>query len=153
MFIATSTLSARGWPSGQSHTRRAQSACAGQAAYDIPATIHQIVSGTIAQSINIIHRVIDIKLACRRDNPVTLDNILQLTCFVVDDNYSRLYPVSTNPLWPNLAGQKEQYFIKALQEYRDSARPDPTMGPLAQGLSDREIEDLAAYYASLPDRG
>lgn len=59
--------------------------------------------------------------------------------------------ISTNPLWPNLAGQKEQYFIKTLKEYRDRTRPDPNMAALAQGLSDREIEDLAAYYAGLPD--
>jgi cytochrome c553 len=57
--------------------------------------------------------------------------------------------ISTNPLWPNLAGQKEQYFIKALTEYRDSIRLDPNMAAMAQGLSDREIEDLAAYYAGL----
>ena len=59
--------------------------------------------------------------------------------------------VSANPLWPNLAGQKEQYFIKTLKEYRDGTRPDPNMAALAQGLSDREIEDLAAYYAGLSD--
>ena len=59
--------------------------------------------------------------------------------------------ISTNPLWPNLAGQKEQYFIKTLKEYRDGTRPDPNMAALAQGLSDREIEDLAAYYAGLSD--
>jgi len=59
--------------------------------------------------------------------------------------------ISTNPLWPNLAGQKEQYLVKAMKDYRDSNRPDPSMVALAQGLSDREIEDLAAYYASLPD--
>ena len=59
--------------------------------------------------------------------------------------------ISTNPLWPNLAGQKDQYFIKALKEYRDSIRPDPNMVAMAQGLGDKEIEDLAAYYASFPD--
>jgi len=57
--------------------------------------------------------------------------------------------ISTNPIWPNLAGQKEQYLIKSMQEYRDSVRPDPNMRALAQGLTDKEIEDLAAYYAAL----
>jgi len=57
--------------------------------------------------------------------------------------------ISTNPLWPNLAGQKEQYFIKAMTEYRDGIRQDPSMSAMALGLSDREIEDLAAYYAGL----
>ena len=57
--------------------------------------------------------------------------------------------ISTNPLWPNLAGQKEQYFIKALKEYRSGVRPEQTMSAMALALTDREIEDLAAYYAGL----
>jgi len=57
--------------------------------------------------------------------------------------------ISTNPLWPNLAGQKEQYLVKAMKDYREGSRSDPTMAPLAQTLSDKEIEDLAAYYSRL----
>ncbi len=57
--------------------------------------------------------------------------------------------ISTNPLWPNLAGQKEQYFIKALTEYRSGVRAEQTMSAMALALTDREIEDLAAYYAGL----
>ena len=59
--------------------------------------------------------------------------------------------ISVNPLWPNIAGQKEQYLVKALKEYRDGVRLDPNMAAMAQGLGDQEIEDLAAYYASSPD--
>ena len=61
--------------------------------------------------------------------------------------------ISTNPLWPNLAGQKEQYLVKTMKEYRDKVRPDPNMAAYAQTLSDQEIEDLAAYYAELPPGG
>lgn len=61
--------------------------------------------------------------------------------------------ISTNPLWPNLAGQKDQYLIKAMKEYRDGARPDPNMAALAQGLTDDEIASLAAFYAALPAGG
>ena len=57
--------------------------------------------------------------------------------------------VSANPLWPNLAGQKEQYLAKAMSDYKSGNRNDPTMAPLAKGLSDDEILDLAAYYAGL----
>jgi len=57
--------------------------------------------------------------------------------------------ISSNPLWPNLAGQKEQYLIKVLKDFQEGIRPDPTMEPLANTLTDREIEDLAAYYAKL----
>ena len=61
--------------------------------------------------------------------------------------------ISTNPLWPNLAGQKDQYLIKAMKEYRDGVRPDPNMAALAQGLTDDEIASLAAFYAALPAGG
>ena len=61
--------------------------------------------------------------------------------------------VSSNPLWPNLAGQQEQYLAKALTDYRNSKRSDPTMAPLASTLTDTEIADLAAYYAKLPAGG
>lgn len=57
--------------------------------------------------------------------------------------------VSLNPLWPNLAGQKEQYLAKQLKDFRDGRRNDPMMTPMAKPLSDGDIADLAAYYASL----
>ena len=61
--------------------------------------------------------------------------------------------ISTNPLWPNLAGQQIDYTAKQLRDYRDGVRKDPNMSGLSQTLTDRQIEALAAYYASLPDRG
>lgn len=57
--------------------------------------------------------------------------------------------ISNNPLWPNLAGQKEQYLIKQLKAFRDGQRQDPAMSPMAKGLSDADIENLAAYYSGL----
>lgn len=60
---------------------------------------------------------------------------------------------SSNPLWPNLAGQQEQYLAKQMKAFRDGQRADPMMAPMAAGLSDQDIEDLAAYYASLPAGG
>lgn len=57
--------------------------------------------------------------------------------------------VSGNPAWPNLAGQKETYFINAMKAYKSGSRQDAMMMPMAKGLSDTDIEDLAAYYASL----
>lgn len=57
--------------------------------------------------------------------------------------------VSVNPMWPNLAGQKEAYLAKQLKDFRDGRRNDPVMGPMAKGLSDDDIANLAAYYASL----
>jgi cytochrome c553 len=57
--------------------------------------------------------------------------------------------VSTNPMWPSLAGQKEHYLAKLLRDFRDGNRHNPVMSPMAQGLSDQDIENLAAYYSSL----
>lgn len=57
--------------------------------------------------------------------------------------------ISPIPNYPNLKGQNEQYIIKALRAYRDGRRVDPAMSPMARPLSDRDIEDLAAYFSNL----
>ena len=57
--------------------------------------------------------------------------------------------ISPNPLWPNLAGQKEQYLVKQIKAFRDGTRQDPSMAPMVKNLTDADIEDLAAYYSGL----
>lgn len=57
--------------------------------------------------------------------------------------------VSTNPDWPNLAGQQRGYLVSALQGYKAGTRSDPTMTDLAKDLSETDMNALAAYYASL----
>ena len=57
--------------------------------------------------------------------------------------------VSNNPIYPNLAGQKEQYLAKQIKAFRDGTRQDPIMSAMAKPLSDADIANLAAYYASL----
>jgi len=57
--------------------------------------------------------------------------------------------VSANPLWPNLAGQKDAYLVKQIKAFRDGTRSDPMMSPMAKPLSDADIDNLAAYYSSL----
>lgn len=54
------------------------------------------------------------------------------------------------PEAPNLAGQVEPYLVKSLQDYKTGARQNEMMSVVAPILSDRDIEDLAAYYASIP---
>jgi len=56
--------------------------------------------------------------------------------------------ISLSPLWPNLAGQKEQYLIKQIKAFRDGTRQDPMMAPMVAALSDADIDNLAAFYAS-----
>jgi cytochrome c553 len=53
------------------------------------------------------------------------------------------------PLFPNLNGQKPDYLALQLAAFRDGKRSDPTMAPMAMALTDQDIADLAAYYASL----
>lgn len=55
---------------------------------------------------------------------------------------------SVDPTYPNLAGQYESYLVKAMADYRAGRRNNPIMGPMAINLSDQDIEDLAAWYAS-----
>jgi len=55
---------------------------------------------------------------------------------------------SVNPLWPNLAGQKEQYLAKQIKAFRDGTRKDPMMAPMVAALSDDDIANLAAYYSA-----
>lgn len=57
--------------------------------------------------------------------------------------------VSVNPLWPSLAGQQELYLVNSIKAYRDGVREDVSMQPFVATLTDQDVEDLAAYYASL----
>ena len=57
--------------------------------------------------------------------------------------------ISNNPEWPNLAGQKAVYLKKQIIAFRDGQRQSALMAPMVKPLSDKDAEDLAAYYASL----
>ncbi|MGB5235311.1 MAG: cytochrome c [Candidatus Macondimonas sp.] len=50
--------------------------------------------------------------------------------------------------FPILAGQYEDYLVYALQSYRNGQRNNPVMTGMAQPLTDQEIKDLAAFFAS-----
>lgn len=49
---------------------------------------------------------------------------------------------------PTLAGQDARYFIKAMQAYRTGARSDQSMRDALEGLTDEDLADLAAFYAT-----
>lgn len=49
--------------------------------------------------------------------------------------------------FPKLAGQHADYLVKALQDYKSGARKNAVMAPLVSGLSQRDMEDLAAFYS------
>lgn len=56
--------------------------------------------------------------------------------------------VSSNPLYPNLAGQSAEYLAKQLHAFRSGERADPVMSPMAGSMSDADVENVAAYFAS-----
>ena len=51
--------------------------------------------------------------------------------------------------YPKLAGQYADYLSKALHDYKAGKRTNAIMVGQAQGLSDKEIADLSAYFGSL----
>lgn len=57
--------------------------------------------------------------------------------------------VSPMDAYPNLAGQKAGYLVNQLHAFRDATRSNPMMNPVANGLTDEDIDNLAAYYSSL----
>jgi cytochrome c553 len=61
--------------------------------------------------------------------------------------------ISQIPMYPNLAGQKAQYLVLQMKAFRDGQRKNMVMSPMAAGLSDVDIENLSAYYASLNGAG
>lgn len=57
--------------------------------------------------------------------------------------------ISVAPIYPNLAGQKEQYLAAQLKAFKTGERNNPIMAPQAKTLSDGDIANLAAYFSSL----
>ena len=60
--------------------------------------------------------------------------------------------IGVAPIYPNLAGQKEEYVVSALKAYQSEERKGGNaamMVPMAKPLSDENIADLAAFYAGL----
>ncbi len=60
---------------------------------------------------------------------------------------------SMNPEWPKLAGQHQGYIAKQLRDYKSGNRKNPTMIGMVAGLSDQDMQDLAAYFASQTAKG
>ena len=57
---------------------------------------------------------------------------------------------SQTPDYPRLAGQYPDYLAKALRDYKGGSRKNPIMAGFAGALTAKDIENLAAYYASQP---
>ncbi len=55
---------------------------------------------------------------------------------------------STDPQYPRLAGQHASYLVRALTDYKSGARSNPIMSGFAAGLSEQDMENLGAWFAS-----
>lgn len=57
---------------------------------------------------------------------------------------------SSNAQFPNLAAQQATYIVAQLKAFKAGERKNPMMESLAANLSDADIDNLAAYFSSLP---
>ncbi|HIG65220.1 MAG TPA: cytochrome c4 [Methyloprofundus sp.] len=55
---------------------------------------------------------------------------------------------SMMPLFPKLAEQNEDYLVKQLEAFKDGSRSDTTMNSMVVGLSEQDMQDIAAFYAA-----
>lgn len=56
---------------------------------------------------------------------------------------------SVAPTWPKLAGQHADYLAKQLKDFKEGqTRSNAQMAPMVAGLSDQDMDDLAAYFAA-----
>jgi cytochrome c553 len=59
------------------------------------------------------------------------------------------FGISVLPNAPNLAGQPESYLAEQVKAYRSGKRSDETMSVVAKALSDADIADVSAWFASI----
>ena len=56
--------------------------------------------------------------------------------------------VSIAPMYPSLAGQHEDYLVRAIDEYQKGGRKNPIMKGFAASLKDEDIEAIARYFSA-----
>jgi cytochrome c553 len=55
---------------------------------------------------------------------------------------------STDPQYPKLAGQHEMYIAHQLHNFKSGSRQNPIMLGMSTPLSDQDMHDIGAYFAS-----
>jgi cytochrome c553 len=60
---------------------------------------------------------------------------------------------SVVPNWPKIAGQHEQYLARQVTLIKSGARVVPEMAGITPGLTDQDIADLAAWFATRQSGG
>lgn len=59
---------------------------------------------------------------------------------------------STQPLFPNLAGQTARYTNLQLRDFKEGRRKDPMMDPIVQPMSREDMQDLSVFFAAQKPR-
>src|SRR3954464_12114146 len=57
--------------------------------------------------------------------------------------------ISQSPDFPKLAGQYNDYLVRALKDYQTGVRKNPIMAGQVTNLKPADIDDIAAYFSSL----
>ena len=86
----------------------------------------------------------------RRQQPITGDAQAGLAKSAVCAACHGAQGLAIAPNFPNLAGQSATYLYVQLKTLKNGQRSDPIMSGQAATLSDTDMRNLAAYYASLP---
>ena len=55
---------------------------------------------------------------------------------------------SPSDMFPKLAGQHESYLVKQLVDFKSGARKNAVMAPMVAALTEQDMADLGAFYAS-----
>lgn len=51
--------------------------------------------------------------------------------------------------YPNIKGQKASYILKQLRDFKSDSRQDLYMQSVVKSLSDKDLQDVAAFYSTL----
>lgn len=92
----------------------------------------------------------DIEHSRQIDNPAVAGRTIALQ---ICSNCHSVNGVSVSPMFPTLAGQRKEYLVNQLSDFRAHLRSDPNAKRFMWGfthLSDEQIEQLATYFASRP---
>ncbi|WP_394175248.1 c-type cytochrome [Thalassotalea litorea] len=129
----------------------------------VNAAMNQVAANLTEQDIADIGEFLkapaDVKEAAKAKKTVTLKHVGDVAlgkeksgtcvaCHNADGN-------SALPMYPKLAGQSEQYLFKQLMDFKKAAdsnneegRVDPVMAGMVAPLSEEDMQNLAAYFAS-----
>ncbi|WP_246637485.1 c-type cytochrome [Burkholderia catarinensis] len=89
----------------------------------------------------------DLERSRQVDNPAVSGKTIALQ---VCSNCHGATGVSVSPMFPKLAGQRKEYLVDQLTDFKSHARADPNAKRYMWGfthLTDRQIDEIAAYFA------